>query len=104
MFPTIELTLENSRYKELQKIRDKINALSYASSSGSKWEEQTIKKNKNSYRHGHDDGIHRVIDQVRKRNNRYVLLPILCISLNLINVRLSFKQFVFKIPFSGRLQ
>ena len=71
MFPTIEQTLENSRYKELQKIRDKINALSYASISGGKGEDQTLKKNKNSYRHGQHEGIHRVTSQGRERNNRY---------------------------------
>ena len=70
MFPTIEQTLENSRYKELQKIRDKINALGYASSSGNEGEDQPLKKNTNSYRHGHHDGIHRVTNQERKRSNR----------------------------------
>ena len=70
MFPMIEQTLENGRYKELQKIRDKINALGYASSSGNEGEDQTLKKNTNSYRHGHHDGIHRVTNQERKRSNR----------------------------------
>ena len=70
MFPMIEQTLENGRYKELQKIRDKINALGYASSSGNEGEDQPLKKNTNSYRHGHHDGIHRVTNHDRKRNNR----------------------------------
>ena len=70
MFPKIQQTIENSRYKELQKIRDKINALGYASSSGNEGEDQGLKDNQNSYKHGHRDGIHRVTNHDRKRNNR----------------------------------
>ena len=70
LFPKIQQTIENSRYKELQKIRDKINALGYASSSGNEGEDQGLKDNQNSYKHGHRDGIHRVTNHDRKRNNR----------------------------------